>query len=111
VPQNSKFEYDEMISAERVRVNRSLVGYDEHPTSQPATAEFARILKEFIAELKNNPKTQGFIIRNTGVSNRNIEDVLRQVRSEKVEETRFQIVRKQIYKSYYPEFMTVTITE
>lgn len=111
VPENSKFEYDEMIPAERVRVNRSLVSYYENPSSQPARSEFEKILKEFVAELQNNPKTDGFIIRNTGVSNRNIEDVLRQLRNEKIEETRFQIVRKQIYKSYYPEFMTVTITQ
>lgn len=111
VPENSKFEYDEMIPAERVRVNRSLVSYYENPSSQPARSEFEKILKEFVAELQNNPKTDGFIIRNTGVSNRNIEDVLRQLRNEKIEETRFQIVRKQIYNGYYPEFMTVTITQ
>ena len=111
VPENSKFEYDEMIPVERVRVNRSLVSYYRNPSSQPARSEFEKILKEFVAELKNNPKTAGFIIRHSGVSNRSLTEVLQQLRSEKVEETRFLIVRKQIYKSYYPEFMTVTITQ
>jgi hypothetical protein len=111
VPENSGIEYDEMIAAERVRVKRLLVGYYGNPVSQPAKSEFARNLKEFIAELKNNPKSEGFIIRNTGMSNRSLKEVLRQLRREKVEEKRLQILTKRSYRSYYPEFMTVTITE
>jgi hypothetical protein len=111
VPENSNFAYDEMILAERVRVNRLLVDSYENPTSQPAKREFAKNLKEFIAELKNNPKAEGFIIRNNGMSNRNLKIALEQLRNEKINENRFQILRKRIYESYFPEFMTVTITE
>lgn len=110
VPENGRLEYDEMIPVERVRVKRLLISYSDNPTSQPAKTEFAKNLQEFIAELKNNPKTEGFIIRNTGMSNRQLEEALRQLRNEKVEKNRFQILRKRSYKTYYPEFMTVTIT-
>jgi hypothetical protein len=92
VPENGRLEYDELISAERVRVNRLN-------------------LKEFIAELKNNPSTEGFIILNTGMSNRRIAEALQQLRNEKVEKKRFQILRKRTHRKYYPEFMTVTITQ
>jgi hypothetical protein len=111
VPENGGLEYDEMIPAERVRVNRLLVGYYKNPNFQPAKNEFAKYLKEFIAELKNNPKTEGFIIQNTGMSHRSLKEALRQLRNEKVGAKRFQILRKRTYRSYYPEFMTVTITE
>jgi hypothetical protein len=111
VPENSNFEYDEMILAERVRVNRLLVGSDDNPTSQPAKRGFAKNLKEFIAELKNNPKAEGFIIRNSGMRNRNLKAALQQLRNEKIGKNRFQVLRKRVYESYYPEFMTVTITE
>jgi len=111
VPENGSLEYDEMIPAERVRVNRLLVSYYENPNFQPAKIEFAKCLKDFIAELKNSPKTEGFIIRNMGMSDRPLNEALRQLRKEKVGEKRFQILRKRTYRSYYPEFMTVTITE
>jgi hypothetical protein len=104
LPENSSIEYDEMIPAERVRVNRLLVS----SYGNPAKRGFAKNLKQFIAELKNNPRTQGFIIRNLGMSNRTLKEALRQLRNEKV---RFQILSKQSYISYYPEFMTVMITE
>jgi len=109
VPANSSLEYDEMIPDERVRVNRLLVGYYDNPISQPAKTEFARKLAEFIAELKNNPQTEGFIIRNNGISKRQLEAVLQRLRQGQI--SRYQIVRKRGYSSYYPEFMTVTITE
>ena len=111
VPENGSLEYDEMIPAEKVRVNRLLVGDFENPNFQPAKIVFAKNVKDFIAELKNNPKTEGFIIRNMGMSDRSLNDALRQLRKEKVGEKRFQILRKRTYRSYYPEFMTVTITE
>jgi hypothetical protein len=111
VPENGSLEYDEMIPAEKVRVNRLLVGDFENPNFQPAKIVFAKNVKDFIAELKNNPKTEGFIIRNMGMSDRPLNEALRQLRKEKVGEKRFQILRKRTYRSYYPEFMTVTITE
>ena len=111
VPENSNFAYDEMVLAERVRVNRWLVGSHDNPNSQSAEREFAKNLEELIAELKNNPKAEGFIIRNNGMSSRKLKITLEQLRNEKINNNRFQILRKPIYESYFPEFMTVTITE
>jgi hypothetical protein len=102
VPENGRLEYDEMIPAEKVRVNRALGSSQD---------EFAQNLKEFITELKNNPQTEGFIIRNIGMSDRKLKEALRQLRNEKVDGKRFQILSKRSYRSYYPEFMTVTISE
>ena len=111
VPENGDFEYDEMILAERVRVDRLLVGYYDNPFSQPAKREFAKNLEEFIAELKNNPKAEGFIIRNRGMRNYYLTAALRQLQNEKIDKARFQVLRKRVYESYCPEFMTVTVTE
>jgi len=111
VPENSKFEYDEMISAEKVQVNRWLGDYYDNPVSQPAENEFAENTKKFIAELKNNPKAEGFIIRNLKMKKSKLKKALQQIQNEKIDKSRFQILRKQIYESRYPEFMTVTIKE
>lgn len=110
VPENSNLEYDEVILAERVQVNRWLVGYSDNRISQPAEREFANNLNAFIAELKSNPKAEGFLIRNYVSRSRNLKVALKRLRDEEIDENRFQILRKQIY-SYYPEFMTVSITE
>jgi hypothetical protein len=45
VPENGSLEYDEMIPAERVRVNRLLVGYYENPTSNPRRLSSQNVLK------------------------------------------------------------------
>ncbi|MEO7673515.1 MAG: hypothetical protein ABIU09_05495, partial [Pyrinomonadaceae bacterium] len=109
VPENSKFEYDEMILAENVQVNRWLGDFYDNPVSQAAENEFAENTKKFIAELKNNPKAEGFIIRNTKMKNSKLKKALRQIQNEKIYESRIQIIKKQVYQSYYPEFMTVTL--
>jgi hypothetical protein len=111
VPENSNFEYDEMISAEKVKVNRWLGDYYDNPISQPAENEFAENTKKFIAELKNNPKAEGFVIRNLKTKNSKLKKALRQIQNEKIDKSRFQILKKRIYESYFPEFMTVTIKE
>ena len=109
VPENSSFEYDEMISAEKVEVNRWLGDYYDNPISQPAENEFAENTKKFIAELKNNPKAEGFVIRNLKTKNSKLRKALQQIQNEKIDKSRFQILKKRIYESYFPEFMTVTI--
>jgi hypothetical protein len=111
VPGNDDVEYDEMVQADRVRVNRFLEGNYDNPNSPSARNEFANNLKEFIAELKNNPKAEGFIIRNTGMRSRYLKQALQQLRIEKIDKNRFQILSKRTYQSYYPELMAVTITE
>jgi hypothetical protein len=111
VPGNDDIEYDEMVQAERVRVNRFLVGNYDNPNSPFAKSDFAKNLKEFIAELKNNPKAEGFIIRNNGMRERHLREALRQLRIEKIDKNRFQILSRRTYPSYYPELMAVTITE
>ena len=111
VPENSNFEYDEMISAEKVEVNRWLGDYYDNPISQPAENEFAENTKKFIAELKNNPKAEGFVIRNLKTKNSKLRKALQQIQNEKIDKSRFQILKKRIYESYFPEFMTVTIKE
>lgn len=59
VPENSRFEFDEIIAADKVEVKRWLaIGYDKS-SRQEAEQVFANFLKEFIAELKNNPKAEG----------------------------------------------------
>jgi hypothetical protein len=111
VPENSKFEYDEIISSEKIQVNRWLVGFYDNPVSKAAETEFAENIKEFIAELKKNPQTEGFIIRNSKTRSRNIKEALQQIQKEKIDKGRFQIFKKRIYESHYPEFMTVTIKQ
>lgn len=109
VPENTVFEYDEIILAENVEVNRLIESYHENSKSKSARNEFAENTKKFIKELQSNPKAEGFIIRNIKTRNRYFQQVLKQIKKEKIDIKRIQIVSKKIYRSYYPEFMTVTI--
>lgn len=111
VPEGSKFEYDEMISAEKIEVKRLIEDYEGSPTSQSAKKEFAENIKEFIAELKNNPKAEGFIIRNFKTDKHRVKEALKRIQKENIDKSRYQIIRKRIYETHYPEFMTVTIKE
>jgi hypothetical protein len=111
VPENSEFEFDEIIAAGKVEVKRWLATDYDNPNRQAAEKEFADYLKEFIAELENSPKAEGYIIRNINMKDRKLKEALKQIENEKIHKSRFQILRKRIYESYYPEFMTVTIKE
>ena len=109
VPENSNFEYDEMIAAEKIEVKRWLASSYDKPSRQAAEKEFADYVKEFVAELKNNPKAEGFIIRNLKVNNRKLKEALKQIQNAKIDRSRFQILKKRVYDNYHPEFMTVTV--
>lgn len=111
VPGKSRFEYDELTPIESVRVGRWLVGYYEDPSSRAAQAEFASNLSEFVAELKSDPRAEGFVISNVGTRGRGLREALRRLRAEKLGAGRFRVVKKRGYTSYHPEFMTVTVTD
>jgi hypothetical protein len=107
VPENSRFAYDELVSADRVKVNRWYVG----SSSNRPEEEFARNVNELIAELKSNAQAEGFIIRTVGMRSRNLTKALARLRNEKVDRKRFRILRKQVYVSPYPEFLTISISD
>jgi hypothetical protein len=102
VPENTTLDYDEIILAEKVKVNRY---------SSEARKEFTDNTKKFIEELKNNPKAEGFIILNIQTKNRYLQKALQQIQKEKIDKSRFQILRKKIYQTNLPEFMTVSVDE
>jgi hypothetical protein len=111
VPENTTIDYDEIILAERIKVKRLLGEYYENPNSVEAKKEFADQTKQFIEELKNNPKAEGFIIRNLETKNNYFRQALKQIQKEKIEKGRYQITRKKLYSTHFPEYMTVTIRE
>jgi hypothetical protein len=111
VPENTSLDYDEIILAEKVKVNRLTEEYYEEPNSLEAKTEFAKNTKEFIEELKNNPTSEGFIIRNIKTKSRYLQQALRQIRKEKISSNRFQVIRKKRYVTNFPEFMTVLIKQ
>ncbi len=111
VPENTTIDYDEIILAERVKVGHWLGGYYENPNSVEAKKEFADHTKQFIEELKNNPKAEGFIIRNLGTKTNYFRQALKQIQKEKIEKGRYQITRDKLYSAYFPRYMIVMIKE
>lgn len=111
VPENSNFEFDEIIAADKVEVKRWLATDHDKASREAAEKQFVDYLKEFIAELRSNPKAEGFIIRNLNMKERKLKDALKQIQTGKIDQRRVQIVKKRSYPNYYPEFMTVTIQE
>ena len=111
VPENSSLENDEIIPADKVEVKRFLVNYYENYESQPAKNEFNGYIKKFIKSLKDNPKSEGFIVSkwNSRKTNRNIQKVLQQVKQQQVDISRVKVVRKQTFYDLYPELFTITI--
>lgn len=113
VPRNTNLEYDEIILAEKVNAKRFLVGNYENYESQPARKEFNGYLEQFIKNLKDNPKSEGFIVSkwNSRKTNRNIQKVLQQIRKEKIDVNRVRVVRKKTFYDLYPELFTITINK
>ena len=111
VPPTENIDFDELIPAEKVSVRRWITA-DDHVAGRQATRkEFYKHLKEFIADLKKNPTALGFVIQNRKSSARFFKESLRQIRVEKIEKARIQVIRKDIYKTYYPEFISVIIQD
>ena len=111
VPENTSLNYDEIILANRIKVNRLLSIQYKNPDSSEATKEFIDNTQKFIEQLKNNPKAEGFIILNIRTKKRYLQKALHQIQQEKLDKTRFQILRKKIYQTNFPEFMTVSVDE
>lgn len=113
VPRNTNLEYDEIILAEKIDAKRFLVGYYENDESQPALKEFNGYIEQFIKNLKDNQKSEGFIVSkwNSGKTNRNIQKVLQQIRKEKINIDRVKIVKKKTFYDLYPELFTITINK
>lgn len=109
LPENGEIEFDEMVGADKVEVKRWLSIKFFHPDRQSLENEFAENIEAFIRELNDNPNTEGFIIRNIDMKERNLKKALKQIEDKKLDSGRFKILRKQVYKNDYPEFMTVLI--
>lgn len=110
VPENSHLESDEMIAADKVHANRWLVD-DFGDQGLPAgEQEFADNIKRFIAELRNDPQAEGFIIRNLKTRKRKVKEAWEQIQREGFDRSRLHLLHKRVYQTYYPEFMTVSIS-
>ncbi len=113
-PKNITLENDEIILAEKVHTKRLyLQGNYENEASQPAKNEFNSNVKTFIKELKNSPKSEGFIVSNWNSikTNRNIRQVLQQIKKESLAVSRVKVIRKKTYYSLYPELFIISISE
>lgn len=113
VPENSNLENDEIILAENISYKRSIVGYYENYESQAAKKEFNGYIEEFIKDLKDNPKSNGFIVSNWNnkKTNQYIQKVLQQLKKQNIRANQVKVVRKKKFYNLYPEFFTVKINE
>ncbi len=110
IPEDKTLDTDEIVPIDNVRVERLLVD-DYNEKTKTTKTQFADLTKEFINKLKNSSKAQGFIIStsNNKNVNRNIKKATEQLSMENINSNRFQIIKKETYESYYPEFMIITI--
>lgn len=107
VPENSYLQYDEIITADKIQFSRFIENYHENYKSTEAKKEFNNNVQSFIAELKKNPQSDGFIILNLKTQKIYSNQVLKLIKKEKIDLKRIRIVKKKQYETYYPEFMTV----
>jgi hypothetical protein len=109
VPENAPLDYEEIILAQKVNVKRLLGDFYDNPDSRLARKEFADNIKKFIEELKNNPKAEGFIIRNIKTKAVYLKKALQQIQKERIDRNRVQTLKKKIYESNFPEFITISV--
>lgn len=110
-PENTSIDYDEIILAKKVGVTRLLGDNYEKPNSAEAKKDFAKNTKQFIEELKNNSKAQGFVIRNLKTKSNYFQQASKQIQKEKIDKSRIRFIRKNSYETNFPEFMIVTVDE
>ena len=108
VPDVVTLDYEELVATDHVEVKRWISVYDANSKSGKAEMEFVDNIREFIKYIKNNPHTEGFIIRNTNLKRSKLSLALREIRRAKIE-NRITEVRKNAYEESYPEFMAVSI--
>ena len=101
VPENSKLEYDEIISASNISYKTIDVDdYDNERRKYKRTnieeSRFAENITEFINELKNNPEAKGYIVYNSDnkTMKRNIEKVKALLGKENISLKRVKTLRK-----------------
>jgi len=111
VPATGNIDFDELIPADKVSVKRWITSDYDGPSRRAARQDFEGYRRDFIAEMKKNPESLGFVIRNLKTNDRLYRESLRQIGLDKVEKGRVRVIRKAIYEKYYPEFMTVTIKD
>ncbi len=70
VPATDKIDFDELIPADKVSVKRWITSDYDAASRRSTRKDFEAYLKEFIAEMKANPKALGFVIRNLQMNNR-----------------------------------------
>ncbi|CAN5271200.1 hypothetical protein BH20ACI1_BH20ACI1_29410 [soil metagenome] len=111
VPENQEIEYEEKISAGKVFVKRFLVS-DYDKKSEEIKKEFAGNIADFVQILKDNPTAKGFIIKFSKKKSHKekLKKVMQRLKEEKIDLDRIKFTENQrIYKSYYPEMITVLI--
>ncbi|HQU81760.1 MAG TPA: hypothetical protein PKY59_01460 [Pyrinomonadaceae bacterium] len=109
IPENKTLEYEEILRADKIKLTRLIEDYHENDASKEARAEFAENLTRFVEMMKADEKLQGFVIR--GKKQKYLTETLRRLKKEKIGENRFKIIIKRGYSTYYPEFMTASLSD
>lgn len=111
VPENTTLDYDEIVLANKVKTEYFTEEYDEKREPQKAKKEFADNTKKFIEKLHNNPKAEGFIIRNQTTKNYYLQQTLQQIQKQHIDKSRYHIIKQKAYRSDFPELMIIFIND
>lgn len=108
VPGPVNIEYDDIVLSQKVRMDRWLVDYDAKAFSPSAQNEFMKNVGEFVAAMKKNSKTEGFLVRNTRTRNQQVQAVLKQLQRDGFVKQRLRMLRGR-GDYYYPGLIAITV--
>ena len=111
VPTTGSIDSDEIIPADKISVRRWITSDYGAASRRVDRKEFEEYRKAFVAEMQNNPKALGFVVRNLRTNDRLFKESLGKIGLENFERGRVRVIRKSVYQTYYPEFMTITIKD
>jgi hypothetical protein len=109
LPTGTDVKYDEIVPIESIKSSRFIETHHEKPVSCEAEKEFLQNLNNFIYQLKSDPKARGFIFSNIGTRKIKLQKALRYIQVGKIDRKRYQLIRKAIYSTVYPEFILISI--
>jgi hypothetical protein len=110
VPAGATLQTDKLVATGKVRSWRGIEDFEANMKTKAARQEFAEHLSTFVSILGEQPDARGFILLNLGTRKSYVRTVMRALRNAGIDANRVRTIKNYRYRTYYPEFVTITIT-
>jgi hypothetical protein len=104
---NIDIEYDELVLAERFRINTWwTIDYGERIDSVEGKKEFTKDVREFVSEVKNNAKSEGYLFPSRRYQIGILEE---QLKAAGIDGQRVRISKERPRDTYHPVLVTIAV--